>query len=119
MRMWLIKPSLLCTQHLLGQHNELHMIAGSIRKNIDLTGYYEKGLLQPTLLNKYHQEIVKEFKRRNWNHKSPLNFRKRLSEQDLNAEVDLTKAYIDLIDRCGKCKSNINNGRDVLFIDLI
>jgi hypothetical protein len=37
--MWMVDPRQMCRQHLLGEHNELHMFAGTMRKGIGLAGY--------------------------------------------------------------------------------
>lgn len=32
MRMWLVPPSHMCRKHLLGEHVELHMLLGTLKK---------------------------------------------------------------------------------------
>lgn len=44
MRMWMVPPELMCRQHLLGEHVELHMFVGAINKGtsvVTLPGYCE------------------------------------------------------------------------------
>ena len=42
MRMWMIKPELLCRQHLLGEHSEIHKHKHNFEK-----GHSIKGRLYP------------------------------------------------------------------------
>ena len=37
MRMWMINPKLMCDQHLLGEHGELHKFIPSFRKKYKVT----------------------------------------------------------------------------------
>ena len=43
MRMWLVPPQLMCDQHLLGEHLEMHMFIGTIRKIYQLMVILRKG----------------------------------------------------------------------------
>ena len=72
MRMWMIDPKKMCDQHLLGEHVELHMLVGSIKKGISLNGYVRNGLIEPKSIIKRHEQLAKEMKRRGMNHRSPL-----------------------------------------------
>lgn len=38
MRMWMLPPETMCRKHLLGEHVELHMLLGSLRRGKTLTG---------------------------------------------------------------------------------
>lgn len=71
MRMWMIDPAKMCRQHLLGEHNELHKLAGALKKGKRLNGYFKKGLLEPLKLVARHQELVTEMHKRGYNHQSP------------------------------------------------
>ena len=75
MRIWDISPKKLCRNHLLGEHRELHAIWAVITK--DKKGYSNhpetlrwKGRLKALYLR--HAELVKDMKRRGYNHQSPL-----------------------------------------------
>jgi hypothetical protein len=48
--MWGINPKKLCNQHLLGEHLEMHMFVGCIKKGISLKGYYENKLVRTDLI---------------------------------------------------------------------
>ena len=50
MRQWFVNPKLMCRQHLLGEHCEIHMFIGSMKKQINMNGYISKDLLEPKSL---------------------------------------------------------------------
>ena len=39
MRMWMLPPKGLCRKHLLGEHVELHMLLGSMRRGKNIDGF--------------------------------------------------------------------------------
>lgn len=69
--MWLVPTDLMCRQHLLGEHVEMHMFAGSLRLGKSVNGYLD-GLVDPKQLVSRHDEIVEEMIGRGYNHHSPL-----------------------------------------------
>ena len=76
MRIWDIKPDVLCRQHLLGEHRELHAIWSIITNN--KKGYSRhpeilrwRGKLKALYLR--HEKIVSEMKKRGYNHNSSLD----------------------------------------------
>lgn len=74
MRMWMVNPTILCSSHLLGEHAECHMIAGTINKyrwNV-LRGLVDIGAIELCNLRRRHDELANEMKRRGMNHASPL-----------------------------------------------
>jgi len=100
MRMWGISPSLLCRKHLLGSHVELHMLVGCINKNKSLKGYISQGLIEIHSIEKSHEEIAEEMKKRNYNHNSPLpNFIPYIS-----GKINIDKSMKDLYSRCEECR---------------
>lgn len=102
MRMWMVDPKVLCTQHLLGEHLELHMIVGRIKNGNSISGYISKGLCEPHKIKDRHDELVIEMKRRGMNHKSQL--------EEINCSrfdfgyVDAQKNLEILRAKCEKCK---------------
>ena len=77
MRIWDIEPRLLCRQHLLGEHRELHAIWNIITKN--KRGYSKhpevlrwRGKL--SALDYRHDELVREMLVRGYKHNSSLCF---------------------------------------------
>jgi len=76
MRIWDISPDKLCKNHLLGEHRELHAI-WSILIN-EKKGYSKhpetlrwKGKQKALFIR--HEKLVKEMKKRGYNHFSPLD----------------------------------------------
>lgn len=109
MRMWMVKPQILCRQHLLGQHNECHTLAGTIKKGISIKGYVDNNLIEPKSLFKYHDECAQELLNRTYNHKSPLpifDIRPLIKEEYLIVEVERYYSLFDLLSRCKLCRAN-------------
>jgi len=110
MRIWDIDPSKLCRQHLLAEHRELHAIWSILinRKK----GYSKhpetlrwKGKL--LALYKRHEKLVKEMKKRGYNHNSPLDYRLAKGGRIQKKYVDSYKDQIRILKkkRCG-CRVN-------------
>lgn len=97
MRMWLINPEILCTNHLLGEHNELHMLVGAIQKGKSIQGF--KDLVQTKEINSRHEQLVNELIRRHFIHNSPLEYKDELNFGTVDKETSL----IELLARCPKC----------------
>lgn len=108
MRMWMTPTNKMCDKHLLGEHVEIHMFVGTIKKGISIDGYIKNDLLEPKSIYKKHEEIVKEMKNRGFNHKSPLpkiSFSSKTIKGHLNHKVNKKKSYTDLLKRCKNCKN--------------
>ncbi len=76
MRIWDLPPNKLCRDHLLGEHRELHALWTILTKN--KKGYRKhpetlrwQGKLKALYLR--HEQLVKEMKKRNYQHNSPLD----------------------------------------------
>jgi hypothetical protein len=104
MRMWLVDPALLCRQHLLGEHKEVHMLAGCVRKGKTLGRYLTDGLVDPTLLRERHEQLVEEMGRRGYNHRSPLQDH---VYEGLRGRVNPDANLIELARRCPACRAKI------------
>jgi len=101
MRIWDISPSLLCRQHLLGEHRELHAIWSVITNN--KKGYSKHpetlrwvGKLKALSLR--HQKLVREMKKRNYIHKSDLlislatgNKKQTILINTVNEQIEILK----------------------------
>lgn len=110
MRMWMIDPKLLCRNHLLGEHRELHMLAGSVNKRLTLRGFVKNGLVELDKIGKRHEQLVRELHRRGYNHQSPLS-QPKLTYYNNTGKVDEFKSKLDLIDRCSECREKISTVR--------
>lgn len=102
MRMWMIKPKLMCRQHLLGEHFEIHKAVGNLRYSGRWTkSLTKKGFLEPQNFAKRHNELAKEMRRRKMKHQSEL---------DVNGielpvgKINLKKSIHDLRKRCKECE---------------
>jgi len=103
MRQWLINPEFLCRKHLMGEHIESHMFLGCIKKEISLKGYIEKGLVEIHNIKKRHDELADEMKRRNYNHKTPMENLDLPIIGFVNSEQNIS----ELKKRCSDCRKRI------------
>jgi len=99
--MWKIDPKVLCRNHLLGEHLEMHMFHGCIKQGKKLEGYIRKGLVEIHCIKQRHDELCGEMRRRGYNHKSPLEGVDRLS---FGGEVNVIESLADLLLRCPECR---------------
>ena len=103
MRMWMIEPSLLCRQHLLGEHREIHTLAGTLRAGKSVDGYIQRGLVEIHSMYARHEALVEEMIRRGYNHATPLrSFPIRKA-----GVVNKAKSRFDLKLRCPQCRENL------------
>lgn len=99
MRMWMVDPRAMCDQHLLGEHVELHMLTGTLLKNISVAGYVNTGLVETHNIEKRHAELVAEMERRGMKHKSPLPH----VEVKSMGKVDREASLKEMARRCPAC----------------
>ena len=88
MRIWDLPPEILCRQHLLGEHRELHGLWNVI--TLDKKGYREhpetkRWVGRLAALYGRHEALVEEMQRRGYRHKTPLDgsLATGLNEQDI------------------------------------
>jgi hypothetical protein len=77
-RIWDLPPKILCRQHLLGEHRELHAIWAVItKKKIGYSRHPEtlRWIGKLHALYNRHELLVKEMMLRGYNHHSPLDKR--------------------------------------------
>ncbi len=77
MRLWWLHPKYLCQQRLVGQHREVHMLLGAMKKNQmqshPLTKFMNRYGWNTAVL--YHNLIVKEMETRDLHgHKTPVDW---------------------------------------------
>ena len=99
MRQWNVNPKMMCRQHLLGEHVELHMFRAHLKKGHDLSGYISKGYLSPTTLYSRHEEVAKEMLNRGYQHWSPMES----YESTEPGGVDVVANEVALAARCERC----------------
>ena len=78
MRVWDIHPKHLCRKHLLAEHRELHGLWNILTKHGGKGGYSRhpetlRWVGKLKALYQRHEALVVEFKKRGYNHLSPLD----------------------------------------------
>lgn len=111
MRMWGVSPNMLCREHLLGEHLEMHMFAGSIKKGISMKGYVDNNLLEPRKIKERHDALAEEMLIRGYKHRSPLvlpdQYVEDLPEYIREYKLRKDDAFIELVNRCDNCASRL------------
>lgn len=103
MRMWMVDPKIMCRKHLLGEHAELHMFVGTIRKGVSLAGYVSRGLVDTTQIVSRHEALAQELLDRGYNHVSPMIHIDTLKIGKVNSDNSLR----ELSRRCPDCAKRI------------
>ena len=100
MRIWDVPPSILCRQHLLGEHRELHALWTILTE--DRKGYAHhpetkrwRGKL--AALFGRHEQLVIEMRRRGYRHGSPLDPRLATGLESQRHYVDTPEAQLVLL----------------------
>jgi hypothetical protein len=93
MRIWDVEPKILCRQHLLGEHRELHALWSIIKnsksgysKHPETLRWYGK----LPALRKRHELLVAEMERRGYVHATPL--------PEAGGGSDLQDQFVNTID---------------------
>lgn len=110
MRMWMVDPAWMCDRHLLGEHAECHMLAGTLARGRSIAGYTERDLLEPMSLVGRHGALALEMTGRGFRHRSPLE---AADDRYLPGEVRLHRvdargAADELARRCPACAERID-----------
>lgn len=106
MRMWMLPPAGMCRKHLLGEHVELHMLLGSLRRGKNIEGFLSGGLVDPQRIFFRHEELVAEMTRRGFKHNSALDEHEcatLASAHAGRAAIDTANNAHDLCQRCSDC----------------
>ena len=103
----MVEPNILCRQHLLGEHNELHMFVGVLKRDFSVTGYLENNLLEVCSISDRHSELVSEMLKRGYNHNSPLETPIKYLKIGEEIKIDRMQARETLISRCKLCKKRL------------
>ena len=96
----MVDPRLMCRKHLLGEHVEIHMLVASMRNGISLQGFFDNKLIETHNVSRRHEQLVREMKRRGFNHASPLKDIPRRR----GGRVDRRANLIELARRCKYCR---------------
>lgn len=115
MRMWMLPPGFLCRKHLLGEHVELHMLAGSLIRHKTLDGFVRNELIEPAALLARHEALAAEMLARGYRHQSPLPAEAAMAAladyppHIREASVDTDHSRTDLAERCPNCAARIRS----------
>lgn len=110
--MWMLDPKMLCRNHLLGEHNEIHKHRHNFIKQHRISGrIFPIVLIEPESMSNRHDELVAEMIRRGYNHNSSyeqpdlshLPFNQRYAKADIRYNIQ------DLSCRCVECKRRIES----------
>lgn len=103
-----IPASELCDSCLLGVHNECHQEAGTLVNHPHgeavVRGHFIRGQADMAMLEKRHQEVVSEMKRRGMNHERPFDY----SDLDYSLTGNWFMEKINELavkGRCGECQA--------------
>lgn len=110
-RMWMVDVKIMCNQHLLGEHKEIHQLVGTLKKGYSVGGYVKNNCIEISSIEARHNEIVEEMKKRGMNgHKSPILSQDEIDElasylpaNVIEYKVNVKASLLDLIERCGYC----------------
>lgn len=112
MRMWMIDPKMLCNQHLLGEHSEIHKFKHTFVKQHKISGRLNPTVqIEPMSMKLRHDVLAAEMARRGMNHQSPyeqpdLSY---LEPHEQFARVDKANSIQDLKARCSSCSGRIKD----------
>lgn len=110
-RRWDIDPELLCDNHLLGEHKEIHQEVGTLKNHPHgrsiVLGHLKKLQFSFKDLEKRHNELENEMKARGMNPDSPLELVDPTSFNLPKGHIDILFNLIDLSSRCKECREKI------------
>ncbi len=112
MRMWGINPKLLCRQHLLGEHNEIHKHRHNFVKHHSIAKRIAPVVqIEPENMKTRHDALVEEMLARGYNHNSPyeqpdLSY---LKPEERFVKINLSTSVTDLKSRCTECAGRITS----------
>jgi len=98
----MVDPKIMCKNHLLGEHSEIHLFVWNINAGHSVKGYIDKGLLETHNLYNRHEELAHELRQRGYKHNSELDGKWKMAKNA--GSIDREKSLRDLIERCAKCR---------------
>ena len=102
----MVDPAAMCRRHLLGEHVEIHMLAGSLRRGRSIAGHLAAGQLEPAVMGQRHRALAAEMRRRGYRHASPLAVPPYAAVLG-KFLVDVARSRKDLAARCGECRARM------------
>ncbi len=110
MRMWMVNPKIMCNQHLLGEHVELHMLVGNIKRGKSIDGFLS-GLVDPSLVIQRHEEVANEMVCRGMKHKSPIDCPGKITSNRAVQPISEISNLKELARRCNQCSLLIKQAK--------
>jgi hypothetical protein len=109
----MVDPRILCQKHLCGEHVEMHMFLGSLKKGKKIDGFLKNNCFQPRSLFQRHEDLKLEMINRGYNHQSDICEQEcecvlDLPDEKQYWEIDKKAALKDLLDRCPECRKRFN-----------
>jgi hypothetical protein len=100
MRMWNVDPKLLCRQHLLTEHLEMHCFANGMNEGNEYHGFVRNGTVDLEHVDARHEALAQEMLTRGYKHKSPMV----PHYQFKGGKVDVARNLQILSERCQGCR---------------
>lgn len=102
MRIWDLSPAVLCRNHLLGEHRELHALWSVLMEDQDSGGYNRhpetcRWRGKRKALYDRHKQLVKEMQNRGYNHNSPLEESDATGQAEQTEFVDVPEAQKQML----------------------
>lgn len=100
MRIWDLPPSILCRQHLLGEHRELHSIWTVITQNKKGYSRHPETLRwagKLKALYQRHEELVKEMNSRGYSHHSELDKALATGSSKQNVFINIPEEQLEIL----------------------
>jgi len=110
--MWGINPKLLCRQHLLGEHNEIHKHRHNFVKKHSIAKRISPIVqIEPENMKKRHEQLVEEMICRGYHHNSPYEQPdiSYLKSEERYANIDIYISISNLLNRCPECEKRITS----------
>lgn len=102
MRVWDVDTKILCRQHLLGEHRELHGLWNILTKHGGVGGYARhpetlRWVGRGRALYLRHEALVTEMLRRGYNHRSPIDERLAVGSAVQDTFIDTPEKQLEIL----------------------
>lgn len=111
MRMWMVNPAWMCSQHRSGEHSEIHKFRPSFVKGFSIKNRVRWNQIEPASMQARHDELAVHM-----HHKSPYcqpDRHDNYSGWDWNRQVNRDASLMLLLTKCPKCKRAFRANQEV------
>jgi hypothetical protein len=108
-RIWDVSPQILCRNHLLGEHRELHAIWTVLTEDRIGYSFHPETLRwvgKLSALYTRHEKLAKEMKNRGYNHNSQLDKRRATGSKKQTKFLQSTEQQIIIL-KSKNCKCSV------------